>query len=256
MATDHVASSDGTTIAYRTGGSGEPVLFVHGTAASSSDWVFVARLLRDRVTTITFDRRGRGKSGVGTEPYSIAQEAGDIAAVAAETGARTVVAHSYGALCTMVAVDRGLELDRLVLYEPPAAVPRGTFGPDSALAKHVAAGEHEAAAALFLGAANASRAELDAVRSSPAWPSIVATVPTLLRELHEVQEWTTPAGPFDLPALLLVGAETRAPAYLDGIPDIAQAFPRLRREELPGQRHLGHVMAAEDFAAAVARFLA
>lgn len=248
-----MTAADGTPIAYRTGGQGDAVLLVHGALASSSDWVFVARLLRDRFMVVTFDRRGRGASGFGTEPYAIAQEAGDVAAVAAATGARTVVAHSYGALCTMAALDRGLDVDRVVLYEPPAAVPRGSF---PRLRARAAEGDHDAAAALFLAAADVGEAEIDAIRASPTWPDLVAAVPALLREIDEVEAWTTPPGPFPLPALLLVGGATRSPGYLDGIPRIEQAFPHLRRQELAGQRHLAHVLAPDAFVAAVAGFLA
>lgn len=252
----HVTAEDGTSISFRAGGDGEPVLFVHGALTSSSDWVFVARLLRDRFTTVTFDRRGRGRSGFGEPPYSITQEAGDIAAVAAQTGARNVVAHSYGALCTMVALDQGLEVDRVVLYEPPVSLPRGAVGPHSRLAADIEAGRHDVAAATFLSATGASEEDIEAIRRSPAWPGVVASVPALTRELDEVQDWTTPAGPFDVPALLLLGGETTSRAYLDGIPGLERAFPQLRRHELAGQRHVGHIFAPEAFAAAVDDFLA
>lgn len=247
-------AADGTRIAYRAGGRGDVVLFVHGTLASSSDWIFVARLLRDRFTIVTMDRRGRGRSGFGGEPYSIAQEADDIAAVAKATGARRLVAHSYGALCAMTALARGLEAERVVLYEPPVSLPRGAFRDDSRLATEIRTGSHDAAAATFLSAAGATEAELEAVRQSPAWPDLVAAVPSLPRELAEAQEWATPTGPFSTPALLLVGGETTSAVYLDGLPAVASAFPGLRREELPGQKHLGHVLAPQAFAAAVGGF--
>ncbi len=252
---EQVVASDGTPIAYRVGGRGEPVLFVHGAIASSADWGHVARLLRERFTIVTLDRRGRGRSGFGGEPYSIVQEAEDIAVVAAKTNARKIVAHSYGGLCTMTALERGVHADQLVLYEPPVSVPPGTFGAHTRLAGHINAGSHDAAAAMFLSAADATDAELAAIRQSPVWPSLVDSVPSLARELDEVQAWTTPAGPFDIPTLLLIGGDTTSPSYLDGVPGIASAFPRLQRQQITGQRHLGHVLAPEAFAAAVGDFL-
>jgi alpha-beta hydrolase superfamily lysophospholipase len=88
----YVASPDGTRIAYRASGSGEPVLFVHGASTSGADWVFVGRLLRERFMVVTMDRRGRGDSGDGPA-YSIEREAEDILAVLDGVGAELLVGH-------------------------------------------------------------------------------------------------------------------------------------------------------------------
>jgi pimeloyl-ACP methyl ester carboxylesterase len=252
---DHAVSPDGTRIAYRTGGAGEPVLFVHGTIASSSDWAFVSRLLRDRFTTVTMDRRGRGQSDFGAEPYSIEREGEDVAAVMAATGARKVVGHSYGGLCSLTALDQGAPIDRLVLYEPPVSVRPDAATQHTGLGEHLSAGRHDEAAAGFLAAAGASAEEVALIRGSPVWPALLDAVPSVARELATAMGWTTPAGPFDIPALLIIGAESTSRSYLDGVPALEAAFPQLRRVALPGQKHLGHVLAAEAFAAMAGDFL-
>lgn len=130
----HVDSSDGTPIAYRVSGSGEPMLLVHGSATSSADWLFVLPLLRDRFTVVTMDRRGRGSSGDNPD-HTIAREAGDVLAVLDAVGAELLVGHSYGALCSILAAERTNRLRRLVLYEPPIAVrERGLSGLDELVA--------------------------------------------------------------------------------------------------------------------------
>ena len=188
-------------------------------------------------TTVTFDRRGRGRSDVGTEPYAIEREAEDLAAVMAATGARKVVAHSYGGLCALGAIEEGAPIEQLVLYEPPMSVPQPSGEALSSLGAELKEGHHEEAAATFLAAAGATEAELEMIVASRAWPSIVDAVPSLPREISVVGRWTTPQGPFDIPALLTIGGETSDSVYLGGIADLESAFPRLRIEKLEGQRH-------------------
>jgi pimeloyl-ACP methyl ester carboxylesterase len=116
-----VTSIDGTPVAYRVSGRGDAVLFVHGSATSSADWLVVLPLLRDRLTVVTMDRRGRGRSGDGPD-YAMEREAEDVLAVLDAVDAELLVGHSYGALCSILAAERTDRLRRLVVYEPPIAV--------------------------------------------------------------------------------------------------------------------------------------
>jgi pimeloyl-ACP methyl ester carboxylesterase len=247
----HVSSPDGTPIAYRASGAGDPVLFVHGAATSGADWAFVARLLRERFTVVTMDRRGRGASGDGEE-HSMEREAEDILAVLDAVGAERLVAHSYGALCSMVAAGRTDALCRLVLYEPPIAVRAEWVG---GLEELVARGELDRALELFLQGAGASAEHLGAIRASPAWPILLDAMPALPRELSAAAHWRRPRGPIAVPTLFLLGGDTRADAYLDGLDELQEEFPAARRRLIEGQQHVAHVFAAEDFAALLLDFL-
>jgi pimeloyl-ACP methyl ester carboxylesterase len=249
-AVQHVESADGTSIAHRASGSGEAIVLVHGAATSGADWVFLARRLRERFTVVTMDRRGRGDSGDGPE-HSIDREAEDVLAVLGAVGAELLVGHSYGAMCAILAAQRTDRLRRLVLYEPPIGV-----GHERArlLDEAVAAGRLDEALDGFLTRAGVPDEQLAAIRSSPAWPVLLAAVPALPRELHAGAEWRNPAGPIEVPTLYLIGGDTESSAYLDGLDELLAAFPDLRRESIPGQRHIGHVFAAEEFARLVADF--
>ena len=249
-AVEHVASSDGTRIAYRTSGSGDPILFVHGSSTSSADWVFVLPRLADRFTVVTMDRRGRGKSGDGPD-YSLEREAEDVLAVLEAAGAELLVGHSYGALCSILAAERTDRLRRLVLYEPPIAVGEDRV---SGLDELVAAGKLDVALERFLRAAGTPDDQLEAIRSSAAWPVLLEAIPALPRELRAAAAWRHPRGPIDVPALFLLGGETNNPAYLDGLDDLQAVFPEACRETIPGQRHIAHVFAAAAFADLVAGF--
>ena len=253
MADLHYATSrDGTRIAFRTVGNGEPIVFVHGTGTTGADWVRLIPFLRERFTVVTMDRRGRGDSGDAAE-YAMPREADDVSAVLQATGADLLVAHSYGALCSVLAAERLDHLRRLVLYEPPIAVKADFAG---VLDELVDQGRRDAALESFLTGAGASPEELETIRSSPAWPVLLDAVPTVPRELRAATEWRHPSGSIDVPLLFLLGAETEDPVYLDGLEDLHAAFADCRSETLAGQRHIGHLFAPERFATLVADFCA
>jgi pimeloyl-ACP methyl ester carboxylesterase len=246
----HVESSDGTPIAYRTSGTGAPIVFVHGVGTSGADWTFVQPFLSDSFTVVAMDRRGRGASGDGPE-YAMEREAEDVLAVLDAVGAEMLVGHSYGGLCSILAAQRTDRLRRLVLYEPPIGVTERRAG---ALDELVARGDLDAALEAFLRGAGTPDDQLEAIRSSPAWPVLLDAIPVLPRELHAASGWRNPEGPIEVPLLYVLGADTDSPSYLDGLDELLAAFPDLRRESLPGQRHIGHVFAAETFAGLVADF--
>lgn len=246
----HVESSDGTRIAYRAEGEGQPLVMVHGAATSSADWNFATPYLRERFTVVAMDRRGRGNSG-DADDYAMEREADDVLAVLDATGAELLVGHSYGALCSMLAAERTARLRRLVLYEPPIAVREGTIG---AVDELVAAGRLDTALEGFLRAAGTSDEQLALIRASPAWDVLLDAMPALPRELHACTAWRNPAGPIDTPTLFLLGAETRSSPYLDGLDELHAAFTDIRKELIPGQLHVGHVFAAEAFARLVSDF--
>jgi pimeloyl-ACP methyl ester carboxylesterase len=246
----HVDSADGTPIAFRASGGGDPLLMVHGSATSSSDWLFVLPLLRERFTVVTRDRRGRGDSGDGP-PYAMEREAEDILAVLEAVDGELLVGHSYGGLCSILAAARTDRLRRMVLYEPPIAVREDRL---AALDELVAAGRLDEALEGFLRAAGAPDDQLRLIRSSPIWPVLLDAVPGLPRELHAASGWRHPPGPIEVPTLYLLGAETTSPVYLDGVDELQAAFTDVRQELIPGQQHVGHVFAAEAFARLVGDF--
>lgn len=246
----HTTSQDGTSIAHRVWGSGPPLLFVHGAGTSGADWIPALAFLRDRFTVATMDRRGRGDSGDAAE-YGIDREAEDVVAVIDAVGAELLVAHSYGALCSIRAAERTERLRRIVLYEPPIAVRAESLpGIDELIGR----ADHEAALDAFLRSAGASRRQINVIRSSRAWSSLLEAVPPLSRELHAAAAWRSPGGPIDVPALFLLGADTESSVYLEGLDELQAAFREHRTERIPGHRHFAHVFAAEDFAKRVAAF--
>ncbi|MFN2593434.1 MAG: alpha/beta fold hydrolase [Actinomycetota bacterium] len=245
-----IESADGTPIAYRVTGAGEPMVMVHGSGTWSADWLFVLPLLRDHFTVVTMDRRGRPCSGDARD-YAIEREAEDVLAVLDAVDADLLVGHSYGAMCSILAAKQTERLRRLVVYEPPIGVTQRGFG---ALQELIAAGEHEAAIEGFLRSIGTSDEQFKAIRSSPAWPDLVRTAPALSRELRACVDWQHPPGPIHVPTLFLMGEKTQSPVYLDGLDDLQAAFPGAQRDLIPGQMHVAHVFAARVFAELVTAF--
>jgi pimeloyl-ACP methyl ester carboxylesterase len=120
------ASTDGTTIGYRTVGAGEPVIVVGGALRAAEDYMPLADALAGEFEVHVMDRRGRPASGPLGSDYSIEKECEDLGAVIARTGATRVFGHSYGGLVALEAGKRNPEIGRIAAYEPGVSV-RGSI---------------------------------------------------------------------------------------------------------------------------------
>jgi pimeloyl-ACP methyl ester carboxylesterase len=116
-----VRSADGTGIAFERSGSGRAVVMIDpaGGYSGFDNIRGLGALLSAEFTVYTYDRRGRGKSG-DTEPYSVAREVEDLAAVIAEAGgAASVYGFSSGGLLALHAAADARVIGKLALFEPP-----------------------------------------------------------------------------------------------------------------------------------------
>lgn len=132
--TEFVLSQDGTRIAFDRRGAGPVLVLVDG--AMSDRRTGGARPLAEHLaatfTVVTYDRRGRGESTDATGPvrnHTVAREVEDLAGVLTAVGAADVALHgaSTGALLAMHAVDAGLPVRSISLFEPPFGA-GATFG--------------------------------------------------------------------------------------------------------------------------------
>jgi pimeloyl-ACP methyl ester carboxylesterase len=260
-----VHSADGTRIVFRRLGSGPAVVFVHGSVATHTDWMPVARLLADRFTCFAMDRRGRAKSGEGIGSYSIEREYEDIEAVLAaakvETGSEAfLVGHSYGAICSLGVALRH-PVPRLVVYEPPlpagGPIAGGNLAP---YARAIAEGDLDRALEFGLDAFPHMPAEtILALRSSRAWPRARTLCKSWIRELEEMDAENpdlTHYSAISSPTLLLVGTLSAEHPMHDAARALAAVLPRVRIEWLPGLGHSGMREAPELVAPLILDFLA
>lgn len=258
----HVASVDGTRIAYWAAGDGPPLVLVHGSMADHTTMARLTPLLEPHFTVHAVDRRGRGASGDGRE-YTIEHEFADIAAVvdaiAGQFGtAVSLYGHSYGATCALGAAVRTDNVRRLVLYEPAVAE---AYSYRTGLLDHLDAlieqsRADDAVELAFRELVGVSAAEVEALRAQPSWTARVAAAVTIPRELRIGRKRAFDLASFaDLrtPTILLVGDRSPpGPRAIAAVVD--EALPHSRTVALPGQEHMAQLTAPQLVARELIQF--
>lgn len=260
-AMERFTSGDGTVIAWERSGSGTPLLLVHGTGVDHTYWDSMVPELGQRFTVHAMDRRGRGRSS-DSDRYSMRREFEDVAALIDHiSGPADVVAHSYGALCTLEAALLTTRIRRMVLYEPPIHTTVEVSYPEGVLDRYnryLSAGEPEKALLMVYEAGQMSADELDALRAHPSWRARLSAAPTIPREVICVRKYTFETERFaglQVPTLLLIGEET-LPFYKEAAETLRKALPCGRMSVLPGEGHEAAITAPALVLTEVLRFLA
>lgn len=238
-----VPSADGTRIGYVTMGNGPALVIVHGSIASAADWFEVAAQLAPRFTCYLMDRRGRGRSEVGVEPYSIEREYEDISAVLAAAGpGASLVGHSFGAICALGAALR-TPVRRLALYEPPLPVGgpvAGEYFNDYRWA--VEAKQYDEALAIgLLQVVRLPSPVVEAMRAIPTWKAMLKLVPSWVRELAAIDALPADADRYaaiQCPVQLLVGTKSAEHPLQDTSRALARVLPDVRIAPLEDQGHM------------------
>jgi pimeloyl-ACP methyl ester carboxylesterase len=259
-----VRSNDGTAIRYDQHGTGPVLIVVDGalTTRASASKPRLIELLADRLTVCTYDRRGRGDSG-DAQPYAVAREIEDIAALIAELGgSATLYGHSSGAcLALEAALALGGRVTKLAMYEAPydddpatrPAWERYLAGMTAALA----ADRRGDAAALFMAFVGTPADQVEAMREAPFWAGIEAVAPTLAYDHAALlgPDRSVPvdrAARVDVPALVLYGGNG-APFMAETARTLAKAIPGATLRGVAGQ---GHDVNPEVLAPILAEFVA
>lgn len=257
---EYVTSHDGTRIAYERRGEGPPLVLIHGTGIDHTYWDSVVPELGRHFTVCSVDRRGRGESG-DTASYEIQREFEDVAAmVASIAGDVFLVAHSYGALCSLEAALLTTNIGKMILNEPPMyTTAEVTFPADAGgeILAYAKGGEWEKALLLLYTAGGMSEVELSLLRSLPSWYARIQAAPTMLREILSVQEYVFDPDRFKnlkTPVLLLVGGKTD-PVYTTATEAVNASLPNSRLAVLPGQPHDAALTAPALFVQQVLGFL-
>ena len=254
-----VRSVDGTRLCFERTGRGAPVVLVHGTVSSWTDWAPVIERLSESFDVAALDRRGRGRSDDG-RTYSLDLEVADTVAVMTAMGDRChLVGHSFGAVVALLVASRRPDLVRsLVVYEPPigdSGQGANTLLDD--LDAAVAEGTLDEAVGVFLRATGATEDELAAARGNErGWAGMRDAVSTISREVRAASA-ALPFAPdvtrsITAPTLVLLGADQDAPTYA-GLQQLAEVLPFGELARVPG-RHLAMLQAPDAFAAKLSQF--
>ena len=257
---DHITSNDGTTIGFWRSGSGPPLLLVHGTTADHRRWSRIAPGLEAHFCVYTMDRRGRGESG-DAPAYELRREAEDVAAVVEAVGEPVfVLAHSYGAVCSLEAARLTDKIGRLILYEPPIPTGLPQYPPDipARMQQRLDQGEQEAALEIFMGEiVRMPEHELAVYRQLPMWSGRIQLAPTIPREIMLDQTYQFDPNLFttlQTPTLLLLGGDS-PPLFERAIQRLDTTLPNSRVVILPGQQHVAMDTSPELFVSEVLNFL-
>jgi pimeloyl-ACP methyl ester carboxylesterase len=242
-----VASKDGTRIAYSVSGSGPRLVVVSG-AMGHRALSFARQMtegLSQRFTVVDYDRRGRGESG-DAQPYAVAREVEDLAAVVAGPGQGDchVVGLSSGAALALEAAASGVPMKGLVAYEPPYMVGSDPTGkPDADYLQKmqalVAAGKRDEAVSYFMRTVGVPGPMLFVMRLMPFWKDAKAVAHTLPYDGAVMGDFSLPAARLKkvrAPTVLMNGS--KSPRTLqEGTAAAAAAIPGARHVVLPKQTH-------------------
>ncbi|GGS47203.1 MULTISPECIES: alpha/beta fold hydrolase [Actinokineospora] len=113
---------EGTTLHYVRGGSGPPLVLLHGWPQTWWEWSKVMPALAERHTVIAFDLPGIGSSSIPTGGYDKARTAARIREGVHKLGFRevSIIGHDTGALVAYpYARDYPTEVKRLVVMDTP-----------------------------------------------------------------------------------------------------------------------------------------
>src|SRR5687767_14742371 len=251
-------SPAGATVSYETYGSGPPLVLVHGAFSDhQTNWQFVKPRFEQQFTVYAIARRGRGETEA-TAGHSLEDESRDVVAVMQSIGAPVfLLGHSYGAQTALAAAAHiPARVRKLVLYEPawPRVVGSEALARLEALAQ---AGDWDGLAVTFFrDQLSVPVEELNALRATALWQSIIADAQASLGDLRALSRYDFQAERFRelrVPVLLQIGTESPRDLYVTDA--LAAVLPNVRIQELPGQAHEGMTTAPQMYAEAVSRFL-
>ena len=245
---DSVRSKDGTSIAFDRQGDGPALILVDGamTTRSGGSKPELARLLAQRLTVYSYDRRGRGGSG-DTKPYAVAREIEDLDAVVDEAGGSAFVyGHSSGGcLALEAAVALGDQIKKLAMYEAPynddPKAQNGWREYLKNLAEALASGRRGDAAALFMAYVGTPAAQIEGMRHAPFWGGMEAVAPTLAYDHAGImgKDLSIPiqrAARVGVPTLVMNGGNG-APFMRETAKSLAKVIAGARLRTLDGQTH-------------------
>ena len=265
----HVVAPDATPIAVFSSGpsDGPPLILVHGATADHTAWRAVAPRLAESFRVHAIDRRGRGASGDGPEPYRIEAEYEDVAAVAdavADEAGEPVdlVGHSYGGRIALGAALRSAAIGRVVVYEgapsPGSASGYRPSGVEGRIRRLIDEGDRDAALdTFFREIVGMPETELVAYRADPIWPRRAAAVQTTLRELEADGSSAASLEALrgvEQPVLQILGGASK-PVFGEATAALDALLADSRVLVIPGARHAAHHTHVGDFVAAIEAFL-
>jgi pimeloyl-ACP methyl ester carboxylesterase len=265
-----LAAVDGIQLEFEDRGSGEPIVFIHGSLFGD---VFAPLLaepeLRDRYRLIRYHRRGYGLSSHPNRPISIADQAEDCRLLLHQLGVASahVVGYSYGgSISLQLALDAPDVVKSLVLLEPPLlSVPSVTeFVKKMAPAVRLfESGDRAAAVDVFMRVVFGKdfRQWLHVALPGASSEANATAAILFLQEWPSLGQWRF--GPLEArsitrPALAVLGQDTAkvAPIFAEGHQQLLEWLPQVESFRLAGAGHGLPLQKPQSLATRLVAFLA
>ncbi|MYW11122.1 alpha/beta fold hydrolase [Streptomyces sp. SID2563] len=259
--TEHTVVREGVRLVCRDGGgSGRPVVLLHGLAGHAGEWDALAELLASRHRVVAVDQRGHGASERRPDDVSRAAYVADVVAVVRHLGLErpVLVGQSLGGHTAMLtaAAHPGLP-GALVLVEA------GSGGPNPGVAEDIGGwldswpvpfASREAAAAFFGGGPGGEGWAAGLVERDGGWrPRFDRDVMTgslaenARRSFHE--EWDRVV----CPTLLVLARKSFVPA--EEVDEMLRRRPETHAVSVPGTGHDLHLERPDALYGALSAFL-
>jgi pimeloyl-ACP methyl ester carboxylesterase len=229
-----------------------PIILVHGAPDRSGTFSAVLPHLRDE-HVVLYDRRGYGRSAGAAPPTGMVDHARDLLELIDSVGgACVVVAHSFGANPTMLAVTmRPGAFLAIGCWEPPLAWTDGW---------PAATKEYNARVARSRDPERAIESTYRHLLGEDAWVRLPEGAQARRRAegpAFQVDMRSMLEAPFDfadvvVPALVGFGSET-TPEHLDGASDLVRWLPDARLHAVPGTGHFAPLTHPREYASFVLR---
>jgi pimeloyl-ACP methyl ester carboxylesterase len=253
-------SADGTQIAFWREGQGPPLLLVHGGACDHLAWFFVAPLLAQTFTVYTYDRRGRGASGI-VPPYAVDREVEDVEVMLRAIGTPAhLLGHSAGGILALEAAERADNLLSLILYEPAYVVKGAREKPKPEILERMnallsAGNRAEVVRIAIRETIELPEAEIAAMEQGPGWDQLCSVAHAIP---YDWKLWDRELAVDRLSAIraqvpVLMGSDS--PQWLKTAAEtLASALPGATLKSLEGQAHSAMITSPALFAQAVVEF--
>lgn len=249
---------------YQVQGTGEPILFIHGSAIADTFLTLMPEPALSGYTLIRYRRRGYTGSSDVEDPFSMADQASDAAALLdyLNISKAHIVGHSYGgATALQLALDNPNKVHSLVLMEPPVTPP-GDFPPPRGVVEGMGvymSGDPEGAVDVFLKWALGDDWEAD---TELATPGGAAQAKDSAKTLFEVEvpalgQWQftqVEASRIHHPALY-IGGSLSVDELKAALPFLKQWIPQLEEHIIQDVNHGLHAKKPQEVALSIEKFL-
>jgi pimeloyl-ACP methyl ester carboxylesterase len=242
--TSTLTTPRGDRVAYDRYGEGPALVFIAGAgpfrAGDPVTTETAERAATRGITTIVFDRLGRGESEANGV-LDLDRELEAVAALIDEAGgAATLCGHSSGCSIALAAAVRGLPVTGLALWEAPiAGDPLAATSWTTEFLRLLDAGELEPALEWYMK--DMPPEWLAGAKRSPGYPSMVAAIGSQRADAESLA-WAASAphadlfATIDVPVLTMHGEQT-LDEMIASSADIAASVPGAVTKILPGAHH-------------------